>query len=206
MRATLNQVHLMIVCNTVTSIITCFPNWNPWPYGIDFHAALLLLHRAGANIWWIGLKINALSTVWLIHGLSGVITVPSTTMSQARRGEDVLSRCREMNELTLSNGRNMLKYVPLKRAESWTLKDTWAYSEAVAMGHLIINLINRHLWRGLALTLSNYHSALWWSIWVKSFGQASWHWAPRFSLLWKRNQREALSCWAVTWDLRPGLT
>lgn len=53
-------------------------------------------------------------------------------------------------------------------------EDTWTHSEAAAaVGHLIINLSNNKkapvAWRGLALalTLSNYHTSLWWSIWVK---------------------------------------
>lgn len=38
----------------VTSIISCFHKRCPWPYKIDFHAALLSFHRAEANIGWIG--------------------------------------------------------------------------------------------------------------------------------------------------------
>lgn len=56
----------------------------------------------------LGLKINVPSAVWLIHSLSGVICVPSTTMSQASRGEGELSQCKEMNELTPLNESNML--------------------------------------------------------------------------------------------------
>lgn len=144
MHVILSQGHLMFLWNMVTSITTCFPNGNPWPNGIDFNAALLPLHRAEANIRWIGLKINAFSTVWLIHSLSGVITVSSTTMSQARCGEDVLSRRWEMNEPTASNGKNMLTNVLLKDHRVMyarqTKKDTWTCSVAVAVGHFIINL------------------------------------------------------------------
>lgn len=211
MHVIFNQGYLLISCNTVASVITCFPNGNPWPYGIDFDAASPpLLHRAEANIRWIGLKINALSPVWLIHSLSGVITVPGTTMSQARRGGDVLSRRRETNELTPSNGRNMLKCVPLKTAQSCSpvnKKDTWTHSLAVAVGLSIINLSNNKqapvAWLGLALTLSNYHTALWWSMWVKRSGQASWHRAP-FSLqsvVKEKPERASPRRWAVTGDL-----
>lgn len=201
MHVILNQGHLMIVCNTVTSIITCFPNLSPWPYGIDFHAALLPLHRAEANIWWIGLKINVLSTVWLIHGLSGVITVPSTTM---RCGEDVLSRRWEMNELTPSKWEEYAKIcycwkstescLPHNHRKGYPGPVQWL----LLWGHLIINLINRHLWRGLALTLSNYHTALWWSIWVESFGAGQLALRLTGSVCCERETKERR--WAVTWD------
>lgn len=90
--------------NTVTSAVTCLPNRNPWLYGFDFYAALLLHHWASANIRWTGLKINVPSTVWLIHSLSGVITVPSATMSQVRWGEVVLDHAKKMNEEFLQMG------------------------------------------------------------------------------------------------------
>lgn len=197
MHVILNQGHLMVPCNRVTSIITCFPNSNPWPHGIDFHAALLPLHRAEANTRWIGLKINALSTVWLIHSLSGVITVPSTTMSRGETRRGCVKPMLRDEWTDSSKWEEYAKICAAERAQSHVRQSTKRIPEPIQ------ELINRHLWRGLALTLSNYHTALWWSIWVKSFGQASWHGAPpvQSAAKEKPERAQALRC-----DLGRGLT
>lgn len=161
-------------------------------------------HRAEANIRWIGLKINRLSTVWLIHSLSGVITVPSTTMSQARRGEDALEPTLGDEWSDSSKWREYAKTCAESHVcQSAERMPERCHSQAVAMGPLdnqTYPIINRHLWRGLALTLSNYHASLWWSIWAKSFRRASWHpVSPDPLICWERNRSR------VGAELWPGL-
>lgn len=94
MHVILSEGHLMGCRNMVTSIVTCLPNGNPWPYGIDFHAALLPpRHRVDANMDGLDWRSMRSPHSWLIHSLSGVITVPSTTMS---RGETWIGRAKPM--------------------------------------------------------------------------------------------------------------